>query len=194
MSTTSQPGGLGFAAAKASPSVTLLAKDEHAVPELLEAVTPFGKLQIERASNLNQRADGYRPSFLECSVEDLEQIIAGLREAGACFAAWLRPVTADQLLDRLAAFADMLQVAAPSEAGIDLFVEAMGDFPGNLLARAARSVARTHKFSRLPLPADFLKAVEGELAWIKGRQAWVRTLQGKFENAHSDRTIRRLPL
>ena len=87
------------------------------------------------------------------------------------------------LLETLADFADMLQVDAPNAGGIRLYEASMSDFPGNLMDRAAAKVARNHRFSRLPLAADFHKAIVPELEWIRAKRSWVSFLLSYFNRA-----------
>lgn len=67
----------------------------------------------------------------------------------------------------------------------------LGDLPGDLLAKAVRSVTQSHEYSKLPLPGEFRSHVDEELARRCGILQRLQTAAGfaKFEEAPGDREI-----
>lgn len=98
-----------------------------------------------------------------------------------------RPANKTEILQTLADFADMLQVAVPGDAGIDLYLAALDNLPKILLPTAAKRVAQTHRFARLPLPSDFLSSVAGEIAYCTARRAWPRGLIDRLSKIETRR-------
>lgn len=75
----------------------------------------------------------------------------------------MAPVSKAELLNALADLADLLQTKVPGEGGIDLYLEAMDSFPQRMLRPTQVMIARDHKFTRLPLPADWRRTAEEQL-------------------------------
>jgi len=152
------------------------------VPEILEALTACAKLRLERASQVynDNRGELHYPDL---TLEVMQELVEGLLAVDRTYGQWLAPIESAPLLETLADFADMLQVDAPNAGGIRLYEAAMSDFPGNLMDRAAAKVARNHRFSRLPLAADFHKAIVPELEWIRAKRSWVSFLLSYFNRA-----------
>lgn len=75
----------------------------------------------------------------------------------------LAPATKEEILSVLGAIASMLQVSLPDEAGLKLYLHGLGFIPAELFKEAALRVSRTHKYPRLPLPADFSAAIKVEM-------------------------------
>lgn len=113
---------------------------------------------------------------------EIDPMLAHLRRIAGVFEEKLVPATRGQILTVLADFADMLQVRAPSDSGIELYVVAMEDMPAVLLDRAVRHVARTHRYARLPLPSDFINGVQGEIAYCRGKKTWPGSLITRLDN------------
>jgi hypothetical protein len=132
------------------------------IRDLLPPSTAFGEKDLTYLSS--------RPELDQSPAEHLEQwrlnMVELIEEHNQRFA----PVTGDDLADALAVFADMLGCNVPTEAGLQLYMLAMSDVPAKLMPHAAIRLAAVHKFSRLPLPADFRKVVEPELELVELRK------------------------
>lgn len=188
MLTQAQHGRHGYGEAKAMPFATKPAIEPVEVPQLLEAATPCDRLLLRRATTVKQNdPTSFRSTYEALPDADLDALIEGLERIGDAYAAWLKRVTKPDLLNLLADFADMLQVSPPNAGGIDLYLAAMDTVPAALVPIARVKVAKTHRYARLPLPADFEKAIAGEMQWCTNSLAWVMHLRLDFERA---RTLR----
>lgn len=139
------------------------------------------------ADRINQ--GGWRADHM--GDNEISSALAHLRLVLRIYECGLVPITKAQILTTLADFADMLQVKAPGDAGIELYLEALSDMPAVLLPYAVRHVAKHHRFARLPLPSDFLAGVAGELAYCNAKLAWPRSLIAKLEKARPSLTHER---
>lgn len=72
----------------------------------------------------------------------------------------LPPLTKEKIADALNSFAEMLQCPVPKPAGLKLYFHALQDMPYYKFQAACLNLIKTHKWPRLPLPADFLAAGE----------------------------------
>ncbi len=162
------------------------------VPALKEAATPCEKLLLVRAAKVQaDDPESFGSIYHAVGDDDLDEFITGLTRLAKGYADWLKPLDQATLAETLAAFADMLQVSCPSDMGIELMLEAMADFPANLMPIARLKVARSHKYARLPYPKDFIDAVAGELAWCEGQIKWVQTMRDRFIRARNLRATSR---
>lgn len=74
------------------------------------------------------------------------------------------PADARQITDGLQSIADMLQVSLPSERGLKLYLAILSEIPEPLFRQACKRVATSHRYARLPNPADFIDAVSEDMA------------------------------
>lgn len=152
---------------------------------------PCDRLLLDRAGKLFAQRLNFQDNYESLSDSELADMIGALRRIVHAYADWLQPATETEVLETLADFADMLQCDAPRAAGIALYTEGM-QMPKQLLAIARRKVAASHRFSKLPLPRDFLNAVDGEQAWCQAKLAWVNTLICEFQRAADRRNQGRM--
>ncbi len=96
--------------------------------------------------------------------------------------------TVSQVSGLLLQFAEMLGCRVPGDDGLNLMTAALGSLPFVLHDAAALRVAQTHKYNRLPLPAEFLKAVEGELAFLAMQRRSLASIQQSISNIRARRT------
>jgi hypothetical protein len=61
------------------------------------------------------------------------------------------------MIDQMAA---LFGSKMPERAGLEMYFQLLEEYPEALLRQAAREVARTHKWPRLPYPADFITVIE----------------------------------
>ena len=67
-------------------------------------------------------------------------------------------VTREKIADALRTFAEMLQCSVPMADGLKLYFYALQDMPYYKFLHACMNLVKTHKWPRLPLPADFIEA------------------------------------
>ncbi len=75
----------------------------------------------------------------------------------------------------------------PGDDGLNLMTAALGSLPFLLHDAAALRVAQTHKYNRLPLPSEFLKAVEGELLFLAMQRRSLGSIQQSISNIRARR-------
>lgn len=154
------------------------------VDQLLTELPASVTLLMQRANSVwAQAKETVAEGMPSVPLDALEEFVDKLDDVRLAYRELFAPAGAADILDTLADFADMLQVNAPGEAGIDLYVAALDTLPRVLLRRAAVALAREHKYARLPLPADFLKHVTAENSEILKRVGWVDFLQTHFLRA-----------
>lgn len=68
------------------------------------------------------------------------------------------PATDGAIVRTLGAMAEMFQVQVPDQGGLDLYVAALRSLPRPAFVRAREQLIATHKWPRLPYPADFIEA------------------------------------
>lgn len=93
-------------------------------------------------------------------LEAREQLAHALAEAKLA----MLPADARQITDGLQSIADMLQVSLPGERGLKLYLAILSEIPAPLFRQACKRVATSHRYARLPNPADFLDAVSEDMA------------------------------
>lgn len=175
MPTLPQHGVHGYAGAKATHNATPAKKKVHAepIPELVDALTPSERKALELAGitfSMTSDGNGWRND--KVTDETLRSLVASLEHIVAKMQDWDKPVTRDQLIKGLGDFADMLQVSTPEAGGVDLYLSALSTMPSVAWNQALIRLARTHRYSRLPLPQDFLHAVQPELEWLFQQKSW----------------------
>ncbi len=95
--------------------------------------------------------------------------------------------TISQVSALLLQFAEMLGCRVPGDDGLNLMTAALGSLPFLLHDAAALRVAQTHKYNRLPLPSEFLKAVEGELLFLAMQRRSLGSIQQSISNIRARR-------
>lgn len=68
------------------------------------------------------------------------------------------PASDEAIIKTLTSMSEMFQVAVPEEQGLELYVAALRTLPRPAFVRARERLIVTHKWPRLPYPADFLEA------------------------------------
>lgn len=71
-------------------------------------------------------------------------------------------VSKEKIADAIGSIAEMLQVSVPSTIGLKLYFHALKELPEYKFEAACLKLIRTHKWPRLPLPADFIEAAKEE--------------------------------
>lgn len=94
-----------------------------------------------------------------------------------------QPGTKEQINELLIPFAEMLGCKVPGDAGLDLMATALRALPYVLYPLASVRVATTHRYARLPYPADFLTAVAGELIYLEQQLSQVQFQRSAIASA-----------
>jgi hypothetical protein len=81
------------------------------------------------------------------------------------------------ILKSLEGMAEMFQVAIPDTVGLELYVRALKILPRPAFVRARDNLLRTHKYARLPYPADFVRegsetvsSLNAAINFVKGQR------------------------
>lgn len=98
----------------------------------------------------------------EYSRDELVQAARDLKAVRDGVSTVITTVTKEKIADALGSIAEMLQVSVPSPIGLKLYFHALKDMPAYKFEAACMSLIRTHKWPRLPLPADFIEAAQDE--------------------------------
>jgi hypothetical protein len=86
--------------------------------------------------------------------------------------------TPDEVLKMLTTVAELFQVTLPEDDGLAIYTGILLNVPRRLMSKAVMHVCSTHKYKTMPLPADFLAAIEEDM---KATQ-WLRlTVQTQLE-------------
>lgn len=177
MSTPSQHSDHGSVTVNASPSVipskhqvTATPSESALLARLVEALRPRETIDV----------------YLECfNDHELDQLIELADNMPYRIDESLPPASKAQMLHVLADFADFLQVSVPGDAGIALYLSALEDVPFQFLTVASERLAKQHRFARLPLPADFRKHIEPEIAGVEAlKHAWATTVSRLNQTKH----------
>ena len=117
--------------------------------------------------------DGFDPDYSSCSTPQLHSMMHLAERMPVMIDEQYPAVTRSAVLDLLADFADFLQVSVPGDAGIDLYLAGLEHLPAPLLRMASTKLAGTHRFNRLPLPADFARTIESEVEELQSaKRGW----------------------
>ena len=117
---------------------------------------------VKRLINLAFSQTEYRGLEQDRNIS-LDLIEAGAQELTLALAATqqaLPLVTREKIADALRTFAEMLQCSVPMADGLKLYFYALQDMPYYKFQYACMSLVKTHKWPRLPLPADFIEAAK----------------------------------
>lgn len=120
-------------------------------------------------------------SLIEEGVRELTLAHSAAQQA-------LPPVTKEKIADALNSFAEMLQCPVPKPEGLKLYFHALKDMPYYKFQEACFSLIKTHKWPRLPLPADFLAAGENARPELDTALSNLKYTKGIFELALEHRT------
>jgi len=85
--------------------------------------------------------------------QELERALSGARRA-------LVPATRTEFVAGLIGLAELFQVQVPTDTGLDLYINAIQHISAPAFHRAIGVLSRSHKWPRLPYPADVLEAAE----------------------------------
>lgn len=102
------------------------------------------------------------PWDVDAPVEVLTNAAAALTHAQAEMERALPLVSKEKIADAIGSIAEMLQVSVPSTIGLKLYFHALKELPEYKFEAACLKLIRTHKWPRLPLPADFIEAAKDE--------------------------------
>ncbi len=76
---------------------------------------------------------------------------------------------------------ETLQVEIPSEAATEIYYSILRDIPPDLLMRSAKEVLKKHVYPTMPKPADFYRAVEGEIKQRETDLRWFKLAADRLE-------------
>lgn len=88
----------------------------------------------------------------------LHQVIRSIDEDRDKLEALMQPASKASIIKTISGFASMLQVPVPDDAGLDLYIMALARLPQPVFNAARNKLVMTHKWARLPTPADFVEA------------------------------------
>lgn len=135
------------------------------------------------ASTLQWLATGYHLRAEGHTSGSLQIVIAGIDHDSAALAAWLQPADKLTIIKTIEAMASLFQAPVPDEIGLDLYILALGRMPGPVFKHARTQLITTHKWPRLPLPADFIAAGQDEADRIEAVQLVLQTARRQAERA-----------
>lgn len=92
-------------------------------------------------------------------------------------------VTREKIADSLRVFAEMLQCSVPTPEGLKLYFYALQDMPQHKFQYACISLIKTHRWPRIPLPADFIEASKEARPDIDAFLASLKYARNTFTNA-----------
>lgn len=98
-------------------------------------------------------------------------------------AEWLQPPTKTSIIKTIEAMASMFQAPVPDEIGLDLYIMALARMPRPVFDKARVALVLSHKWPRLPLPADFVAAGQEEQERIDAVTTVLRTARRQAERA-----------
>lgn len=110
--------------------------------------------------------------------DELSILQRAVSDALAEFSRRVEPARHDQVADMLLAFAEMLGVEEPGDKGIGLYLKALSDLPAIVIEPAQVELARTHKYKRLPNPAEIRSAAALFVTELDMSASWYRQCLG----------------
>jgi hypothetical protein len=126
------------------------------------ALTPSEQRALTLVRETLRRRPDYDPAMPHLSIEELNNLIEQTELIITTYQNAMTPITKGQLIIAIADLAEVLQVMPPTDTGLDLYFAVLNDMPAILLRPAVVALLRSHKFSRLPLPADMIKHIKGD--------------------------------
>ena len=114
-------------------------------------------------------------SWLRFGKEPLDpryktRALQALTRLGEEHADYLRPADPEDIITAIEKVAMAFQVTVPEEDGLLIYAAVLSELPTPLLKKAVIEVCKTHRYKTLPLPAEFLDAVQNEIwqwEWLK---------------------------
>jgi hypothetical protein len=101
----------------------------------------------------------------------------------AAFEDYAAPADKPTIIRTLGALASMLQTPLPDETGLDLYVLALAKMPAPVFNAARNKLVLSHRWPRLPLPADFIEAGKEDQAIIDTMRSVLGSARLKAERA-----------
>lgn len=171
-STGEQPGATGSGDQPRSNELAIA--QQITLPAELKTIVPASALHW-----MTLPSDTMPWHLTHHSIEELQEASSALTHAQEGVERALPLVSKQKIADVIGSIAEMLQVTVPSEMGLKLYLHALKDMPAYKFEAAALSLIKTHKWPRLPLPADFIEAAKDqrqdiEIARIKINVAKIR--------------------
>lgn len=106
------------------------------------------------------------------TTDQLKTLEAGLRNAFGEHNLLARPATDSEVAEVLIGFAEALGCNEPGEAGLKLYMQVLGRVPAPALKEGAKDLAASHRFKRLPNPAEILAAAQPYMKDIEDNRKW----------------------
>lgn len=186
-STRSPHGGAGSGAASSSRSGTN-AKLPSVQPVEVEQLKTSSVLTPSARALLDRWHQATVPMKPEVGTDELTQLRTALTEGIAIIDEWLEPGSDTDAAQLILDMAEMMQALVPKEKGLDLFIAAIGELPRILYREASIRLARTYRYPRLPLPADFIAQVAGEILYAHNQRSTLATIRQSVETTINRRT------
>jgi predicted transcriptional regulator len=117
------------------------------------------------------------------TLGSLQIVIAGIDRDAAAIEEWMQPANKATIIKTIEAMASLFQVAVPDELGLDLYILALARMPGPVFKAARNNLITTHKWPRLPVPADFISAGQEEQERIDAVRSVLQTARRQAERA-----------
>lgn len=124
----------------------------------------------------HQRQDGHTSGSLQI-------VIAGIDRDLEALANWMQPSDKANIIKTIEAMASLFQAPVPDQIGLDLYIMALARMPRPVFDFARNQLVLTHKWPRIPLPADFVAAGQEEQDRIEAVIAVLRTARRQAERA-----------
>lgn len=98
-------------------------------------------------------------------------------------AQYSQPTGKTGVLQTLSALASMLQAPLPDDTGLDLYIVALSQMPTPVFNAARNKLVLSHRWPRLPLPADFIEAGKEDQQIIDTMRSILGSARLKAERA-----------
>jgi len=168
-------GATGSATLPGSPRAPVL------YPALKASVEPMLSALTKRwlATEYYKTTDqliGHGSSLLQEVISTLDNDLATIEEA-------MRPAGKAEIIKTIEAMAALFQAPVPDGVGLDLYIMALARMPAPVFRAARNELVTTHKWPRLPLPADFVEAGKHEQSVMNTAQLTLRNARRNAERA-----------
>jgi hypothetical protein len=124
----------------------------------------------------HQRQDGHTCGSLQIVIAGIDADLIKLDE-------WMAPADKTSIIRTIEAMASLFQAPIPDQLGLDLYIMALARMPKPVFDFARNQLVLSHKWPRLPLPADFVAAAQEERERIEAVIAVLRTARRQAERA-----------
>jgi hypothetical protein len=124
-----------------------------------------------------------RESPVGHTLGSLQIVIADIDRDADAIETWMRPATKATIIKTVEAMASLFQAPVPDDLGFDLYILALAQMPGPVFKAARNKLITTHKWPRLPLPADFVAAGQEEQERIDAVRSVLQTARRQAERA-----------